>query len=112
VVRVPSWDWPNAAPPEDDEIPYLTSGRPAVVRLGPQEWDVTEPFVWQHVPGSRPFGPDGSSAPAGYGLLLTGGPSIHDLTAQDDTICVSQLTNIGLLVTYTVPEGGEGPVVR
>jgi hypothetical protein len=120
VVRVPSVDWPNVAPPPG-LIPYLTGPRPAVARLGTRkveapppnlvsEWDVTEPFTWEYDPSKYvPLG----GAEVGHGLLLSGGPSMDQLEAEDNTSCASLLSNIRLAVTYTVPEGGgDGPVVN
>jgi hypothetical protein len=123
-VRVPSADWPNTAPP-NGLIPSLPGPSPAVTRLATQrveappptlvnEWDVSEPFRWQYDPSSIPIQPEGGAATAGYGLLLTGWPTNMDqLTGDDDTICVSQLSNIRLLVTYTVPpDAGQPDPIR
>jgi hypothetical protein len=107
VVRVPSVDWANT--PTSGLIPYSTSTHPAVVRLGTREWDVTEPFSWQNDPKRYIglVGPGSNVGAPGHGFLLTGGPSLDELTADDSTICISQLTNVRLLVTYTVPPPGD-----
>jgi hypothetical protein len=116
VVRVPSQEWLNAPP--SGLRPYIShpSGRPAVRRLGPREWDVTEPFSWQTVPTSMPLQPpSGPPLSRGFGFLLTGEiTSLDQLTGDDDTFCLSAVSNIRLLVTYTVPPKGgpEGPIVK
>jgi hypothetical protein len=64
---------------------------------------------WQIDPNSMPLFPPGSSAEGrGFGLLLAGGPTIGDLTADDSTNCMSDVWNITIQVTYTVPPDG-GP---
>jgi hypothetical protein len=99
-VRVPAWDWPNVPPPPG-LIPSVPGPAPAVVRVGPHEWDVTEPIRWQRESGAMPLQPPGSQAIPGFGLLLTGWPtSLDQLTGDDDTICVSYLSNIRLVVTF------------
>jgi hypothetical protein len=102
-----------AAPPPG-LLPYSTAPRPAVKRLGPREWDVTEPYLWQNDPSSRGLLPAGTNPePAGVGFLLSGGPSLEQLEAEDNTSCRSLITKIQLHVTYTVPPGGEpGPIVK
>jgi hypothetical protein len=106
VVRVPTVDWTQNDPPA--LIPFATA-KPAVRRVSTREWDVTEPYTWQNVQGAAPLG-----ASPTFGFLLTGSiTSTDDLEGEDDTICVSTLTNIRLLVTYTVPEpSGPPDVVR
>lgn len=93
VVLVPSVDWITRGVPEGP-LPAVEGAQ----RIGAQQWDVTTPMSWQLVPSSIPLG-----ASRGYGLLLIGGATIQRLTAQDNTICLSQLSNIVLDVTYTVP---------
>lgn len=99
VVRVPTVNWTETAP-SPGLIPYAGAS-PAVNRISAREWDVTEPVRWQK----------GSAAPLGasptYGFLLSGGPSLDQLTAEDNTVCISALSNIKLHVTYTVPPKGE-----
>jgi hypothetical protein len=104
VVRVPAVDWATAEPA--GLIPYLAQagGRPTVTQLGPRAWDVTEPYRWQTDPSAMPLQAPGSPPLAkGFGFLLAGGPSLDDLTAEDNTFCMSLLANISVLVTYTVP---------
>ena len=61
------------------------------------------PISWQL---SSPTPPLGGSA--GFGLLLTGWPmSTNQLTAQDNTVCVSDIVNVALTITYTVLPQGE-----
>lgn len=99
VVRVPSVNWVETVP-SSGLIPYAGTS-PVVNRISAREWDVTEPVRWQK----------GSAAPLGasptYGFLLSGGPSLGQLTAEDNTVCISVLSNIKLHVTYTVPPEGE-----
>jgi hypothetical protein len=99
VVRVPTVNWTETSP-SPGLIPYAGAS-PAVSRVSAREWDVTEPVRWQK----------GSGAPLGasptYGFLLSGEPSIDQLTAEDNTVCISALSNIKLHVTYTVPPRGE-----
>jgi hypothetical protein len=108
VVRVPSTDW-NADPP-NGEFPYIThpSGRPAVKRLGVREWDVTEPFRWQKESGAMPIQPPtGAALSRGFGFLLSGGLTIDQLAAEDNTNCLSELSSIRLRTTYTIPDEGQ-----
>jgi hypothetical protein len=95
VVRVPTWDWRNVAPP--NPIPYSTDPHPTIVRLATREWDVTEPFAWQYTPGAAPLEAVGT-----YGFLLASGLSLEQLEAEDNSSCLSIVSNIRLLVTYTV----------
>jgi hypothetical protein len=106
VVRVPAVDW-SVSPPIG-LLPYAGSA-PAVRRLGPREWDVTEPFTWQNVQGAAPLG-----ANPGFGFLLTGSITrLDDLEGEDSTICLSALSNLKLNVTYTVPQpSGPPDVIR
>jgi hypothetical protein len=104
VVRIPAVDWRKAPP--TSLWPYTTDPRgPIVTRLGPREWDVTQPYKWQADPSSRGVPPTGSDPPpTGFGFLLTGWPSsLEQLTGDDNTRCVSSITNIKLNVTFTVP---------
>jgi hypothetical protein len=104
VVRIPSTDWVDNPP--NGEFPCITSGRPAVNRLGVREWDVTEPFLWQTQPGAMPLSPpDGPGFIPGFGFLLTGGLTIDQLEAEDNTNCLSELSHIRLRTTYTISEG-------
>jgi hypothetical protein len=100
VVAVPTVDWRNG---HRGELLNTTTD-PDVNRLGPREWDVTEPFSWQVDPDSKPFPQGGApAAPTGFGFLLRGGLSISQLEAQDNTRCTSDVSNIKLNVTFTVP---------
>ena len=56
--------------------------------------------------------PLGGSPPPPFGFLLEDGPSLEQLTAEDNTNCHSWISNIRLHVTYTVYEDGPGPIVR
>jgi hypothetical protein len=101
VVRIPTWDWRNVPPPPG-LVPYSTNPRPTVQRLGPREWDVTEPYNWQNTPNAAPLG--AASWTPGFGFLLAAGPSIEQLEAEDNTSCASVISNVRLNVTYTVPD--------
>jgi hypothetical protein len=103
VVRVPTIDWLS-----NGAIKGLLPATEGARRISATEWDVTRPMSWQLIPSSAPLG-----AQTGYGLLLTGGPALSDLTAQDNTVCVSQISNLVLEVTYTVrPTPTPVPVPR
>jgi hypothetical protein len=103
VVRIPSTDWMAVAP--NGEFPFITDPRPTVNRLAVREWDVTEPFLWQKVPGAMPLSPpNGPAFSAGFGFLLSGGLTIDQLEAEDSTNCLSVISNIRLRTTYTVFE--------
>ena len=56
--------------------------------------------------------PLGGSPPPLFGFLLEDGPSLEQLTAEDNTNCHSWISNIRLHVTYTVYSDGPGPIVR
>ena len=89
------------------EFPYNAhpSGRPAVKRLDVRAWDVTEPFRWQEELGAMPLQPPtGPPLSKGFGFLLSGGLTIGQLQAEDNTNCLSQLSKIRLRMTYTVSE--------
>jgi hypothetical protein len=106
VVRIPSTDWTASAP--NGEFPYTThpSGRPTVKRLDVRAWDVTEPFRWQKELSAMPLQPPtGPAFNKGFGLLLSGGLTIGQLKAEDNTNCLSELSNIRLRTTYIVSEG-------
>lgn len=97
VVRIPTSSWLESAPP--GLLPYSSQARPAVTRLGPREWDVTEAFTWQQTPGAAPLG----AGSTGFGFLLAGGLRPHELEAEDNTSCASIVSRVQLHVTYTVP---------
>jgi hypothetical protein len=102
VVRVPTVDW--RANPPSGLIPYDPTGRPAVRWLGPREWDVTEPYRWQNVSGGAPLG-----ANPVYGYLLSGWSTLDQLEGQDNTHCISKISNVRLLVSYEVPKDSPPP---
>ncbi len=106
VVRVPATNW--AVSPPSGEFPFVThpSGRPTVIRLDSRSWDVTEPFRWQKERGAMPLQPlDGPALNSGFGFLLSGGLTIGQLQAEDNTNCLSTLANVRLQLTYTVSTG-------
>ena len=102
VVRIPSTDWMAVTP--SGEFPVITDTRPTVNRLAAQEWDVTEPFLWQKVPGAMPLISTGPAFMPGFGFLLSGGLTIDQLEAEDSTNCLSVISNIRLRTTFTVFE--------
>lgn len=107
-VRIPATDWRNAS--TDGLISYIGGPHPTVTRLGNGAWDVTEAYKWQNVPGAAPLG-----ARPGYGFLLAGDMPLDQLQGEDDTNCISKVTNVKLHVTYTVangPTGGPTDVIR
>jgi hypothetical protein len=105
VVRVPAFDWINNGGQIQGRLPTLEGvpeGGQAPQRLNARQWDVTTPMSWQLVHSATPLG-----GRRGHGLLLSGGPSIDDLGADDNTRCLSLLSNITLDITYTVPPGNS-----
>jgi hypothetical protein len=71
---------------------------------------VTEPYSWQTDPKTIPLQvPNAPPVQAGFGFLLSGGPSLDQLAAEDNTSCMSILSNIRVRVTYTVPPGSDEP---
>jgi hypothetical protein len=81
-----------------------------VERLDVRDWDVTEPFRWQKEAGAMPLQPPtGPAFSKGFGFLLSGGLTIGQLAAEDNTNCLSELSNICLRATYTISEGQFNP---
>ncbi|MEJ3654131.1 hypothetical protein WEH80_14290 [Actinomycetes bacterium KLBMP 9759] len=110
-IKLPTVDWINSPPP--GLIAYSGNPVPARNRLDPRTWDVTEPFRWQFSPSNRPLTPPGApAAPSGFGFLMAGAIHIDQLDGNDNTVCLSQVTNVGLRVTYTVLPEGPPPIVR
>jgi len=106
VVRIPATNW--AVSPPNGEFPLVAhpSGRPTVTRLDPHAWDVTEPFRWQKERGAMPLQPPGvPGLNSGVGFLLSGGLTIGQLQAEDNTNCLSKLSNVRLQLSYTVSTG-------
>ncbi|TIS95716.1 hypothetical protein [Mesorhizobium sp.] len=101
VVRAPSFDWVRNGGAVQGRLPTFEEWKQPVSRINARQWDVTAPVAWQLNAPSPPLG-----GVAAFGLLLTGGPSIDGLTAQDDTVCVSELQNITFEITYTIPPSG------
>jgi hypothetical protein len=115
-IKLPTVDWINSPPP--GLVPYSATSRPAATRLSPRTWDVTEPFSWQLDPAKRPFTPAGVPGapaavpvgPSGYGFLMAGAIYIDNLTGEDNTKCISQVSDVMLEVTYTVTPQGSTDV--
>ncbi|PBC23490.1 MULTISPECIES: hypothetical protein [unclassified Mesorhizobium] len=93
TVRVPNIDWQNRGGPKG-LMPFNTKPGTTQIRRG--EWDVTEAFRWQADSG-MPIGGN-----PGFGFTL-GSPftSTKKLTAEDNTVCVSDVKNVRLIVSYT-----------
>jgi hypothetical protein len=94
-----SIDW--AATPGTALLPTL-GGAPTVARIDVGRWDVTEAARRQIVPSSTPLG-----VSPGFGFLLTGSLALDQLTAQDNAVCVSSLSNVRLRVDYNILPPGE-----
>jgi len=101
VVRIPSFDWVRSGGAVPGRLPTFEEWKQPISRINARQWDVTSPVSWQLDSPSPPLG--GSR---GFGLLLTGSPTIDGLTAQDNTVCVSELQNITFEITYIVPHAG------
>jgi hypothetical protein len=99
VLGFPTVDWINAAPA--GLIPHKTI--PNVTRTSPREWDVSVAYDWQYTRSA----PIGGPPPPPFGFLLSGGMTLDRLHAEDNTNCVSSLSNLQLRVTYTVPPNGK-----
>ncbi|MBH0776326.1 hypothetical protein [Nocardia bovistercoris] len=110
-IELPTVDWINSPPP--GLISYSTNPKPTTKRLDPRTWDVTEPFSWQLNPRNRPLTPPGApDAPSGFGFLMAGAIHIDQLDGNDNTVCISQVSNARLHITYTVFPDGRPPVVK
>jgi hypothetical protein len=110
VVRVPSVDWVKSTPART--VPFITDARsPAPKKIGPGQWDVTDAYRWQDNPANRGLIPPGTTPPPiGFGFLLTGTISdINGLEGEDSTACQSQVSNLQLTVTVTVPSPDDAP---
>ena len=99
VVRIPTVDW--LQPQKKIPLDYAP-GAPFTHQISPHSWDVTEPLSWQVIRGAAPLG-----ATPGFGFLLTGALYIDHLTGHDNTVCVSDVSNVRIDVTYTVPPDGQ-----
>lgn len=99
VARVPSADWVRGT--VQGRVPTFPESQQPISRINAQQWDVTSPVAWQLNAPTPPLG-----IVEGVGIVLTGGPSLSGLTAQDNTVCVSELRNIAFEVTYNVQVPG------
>jgi hypothetical protein len=100
-VRVPYGDWRTEPAYWRGAAPTATDGG-EIRRVSARSWNVTVPFNYQH----------GSGPPLEgirrIGFLLSGFPlTLDELTADDNTRCVSSVTNVQLQVTYYVPPTGR-----
>jgi hypothetical protein len=96
VVKVPSINWVGDNT-QRGEMPTHERA-PQIHRIGPGRYDVTEAFRWQFQ--GAPLG----TSP-GVGFLLQGHIPFGRLTAQDNTICVSAVSNIRIEVDYSKVTG-------
>jgi len=104
---VASVDWRTQ--PVSGMIPEVSTPGPtqSIKRISNTEWDVTTLVLGRINP---PLTPPNShlSNPYGYGfLIVSNGQPVNRLQAEDNTVCISQISNIQLRVTYTVPAFGE-----
>jgi hypothetical protein len=101
-VRVPYGDWTVEPAPQWRGLLGTATDGGEIRRISAHEWDVTVPFDRQHGVGP------GLGGERRVGFLLSGFPwTIHDLTADDNTWCMSLVSNIRLHVTYFVPRPSE-----
>lgn len=105
-VRIPASNWVTG---QVSSGPIATQARGApITRISAREWDVTQPLSWQIDPRTMPLVPPGANVDGiGFGLLLAGEPTIGSLRARDSTNCISDVWNITVEVTYTVPPPGR-----
>ncbi|MDR6890890.1 MULTISPECIES: hypothetical protein [Variovorax] len=96
LVKVPSINWVGDNT-QRGEMPTHERA-PQINRIGPGRYDVTEAFRWQFQ--GAPLG----TSP-GVGFLLQGHIPFGRLTAQDNTICVSAVSNIRIEVDYSRATG-------
>jgi hypothetical protein len=95
-VRIPALDVRVTQPGSQDVIPTADDGG-VIVRIPAGGWDVSQPFNYQL--NGAPFG-----VTPRHGFLLSGWPrTLDQLTGDDNTRCVSLITDIHLSVTYSVP---------
>lgn len=112
IVTAPTADWQRDGGAFPGHLPQTVWG---IAKLGVRHYDVTGAVGWQlgdaaHIPFQPP---GGSLAERGYGLAFSSPLYIRNLTGQDNTVCVSNVSNVTVEITYVVPPvGGQGPVVR
>lgn len=100
VVSIPAINWAESAPPG---LLETVSGPPAAIRIEGSVWDVTQPVSWTFNPPLGAYRRD-------TGFVITSPLYLRNLTAQDNTVCVSRADDIVLTITYTIPPKG-GPIV-
>lgn len=108
LLRVPNVDWmkrpPSGVVPESSTV-----GPTPVVKRSNTEWDVTA-----LVAGRLSGGLSVPNTPYQYGygfLIASNGQPINRLNAQDNSVCISRISDVRLSITYTVPPNGQ-PVVN
>lgn len=96
AVLAPTEDWVTT-PPRGRLVSYDGGGDTGIRRLGPSEWDVTAMYRRLYLPSFGPQWP-------GRGLMLIGEPlTTRNLTADDNTRCLSRVSELQLRVEYTIP---------
>jgi hypothetical protein len=94
-LQVPNEDWLRD-PPAGRPVGW-SGGQFGAQKVGPSSWDVTELFRMRYLPGL-------GNPSAGPGYILIGEALFtRNLSADDNTRCTSQLSDIRLEVAYTVP---------
>lgn len=107
VVRAPTMDWIGNGGSIQGRVPAAEGAAAGIRRIDARTWDVTSQVSWQLDPRTVPLHADRNSGPSvGFGLVLSGGPSINQLTAQDNTVCVSEVQNVAIEITYEVLSSG------
>ncbi len=105
-LTFPTSDW-LSHPPGNDLVGWHDL---PVRKTAPSSWDVSDVLRGREIPH---FGP---SAPVGPGFMLIGEiRSTDDLTADDNTRCTSEVSNITLALTYSIPpqqETFDPPVIK
>jgi hypothetical protein len=94
-VQVPNEEWVRDSPvgrPVGWDL-----GPTGIQKVGASSWDVTGPFRARHAPGL-------GGSPVGPGYVLIGEALFtRNLSADDNTRCTSQVSDLRLEATYTVP---------
>lgn len=107
VVASPRSDWMRDGGGQGGPLAVTTWG---MRRLGVRHWDVTQALALQF--GQSFFHGPGDFPERGYGIALVSPLFLRSLTAQDDTVCVSEVTNMTVEITFTVYERGRPPGPR
>jgi len=105
-LTFPTIDWLNH-PPGNNLVGWHDL---PVQKINPSSWDVTDVMKGREIPHF------GDGPPIAPGFMLIGEiRSTGNLTADDNTRCTSELNNITLAVTYSLPpqqETFDPPVIK